>query len=86
MSVDTPGTGRPRREAAVLESKLDDSWIADFQPKTLFPLLTPRELARYMGFPDTLEIPSGRVVATKLLGRSIPPPLVGALMCQIQTQ
>ena len=57
-------------------------WQDDSQVR----LLTPRELARYMGFPDTFKIPSGRVVATKLLGRSIPPPLVRALMCQIQAR
>ena len=32
-------TGRPRREAALLGSKLDDSWIAIQQPRGFFLLL-----------------------------------------------
>ena len=51
-------TGRPRSEAALLESKLDDSWIASLQSRGFFLLLhaaptlpRPRPRARILANP-----------------------------------
>ena len=46
--------------------------------ETRVRLLQPRELARLQGL-NQFHLPTGRVVATRLIGNAIPPALVVAL-------
>lgn len=45
----------------------------------LMRMLTPRELARAQGFPDSYILPTSKSLAVKLIGNSVPPPVVAAL-------
>lgn len=45
----------------------------------LMRMLTPRELARAQGFPDSYILPENKSLAVKLIGNSVPPPVVAAL-------
>ena len=46
-------------------------------------MLSPRELARGQGFPDTYELPADRTLAGKLIGNAIPVAMAEAVTAQV---